>query len=137
MMKTVTALLFVCLFFIPRAAAAQSQAEMTEGARADYTAARQELTRIYDQILKAHQRDTAFVLHFKAAQQAWALFRDAHVAAVYPATDKARAYGSAYQLCRLQILTALTKERTKQLHQWIDAPEEGDVCVGSRAPAGK
>ncbi|HEY7291937.1 MAG TPA: lysozyme inhibitor LprI family protein [Vicinamibacterales bacterium] len=136
-MKTLAALVLACVFFMPHSAAAQTQAAMTEGARADYTAARQELTRVYDQILKAHQRDSAFVLHFKAAQQAWALFRDAHVAAIYPAADKARAYGSTYQLCRLQVLTALTKERTKQLQQWIDPPEEGDVCVGSRAPASK
>jgi uncharacterized protein YecT (DUF1311 family) len=115
-------------------AARQTQADMNETARVEYTTADTELNRAYQQILQAHKADLEFVLKFKAAQRAWIVFRDAHVQAMYPAADKRRAYGSVYPACRWQVLTELTQARTKQLKAWLEPPEEGDTCAGSRTP---
>jgi uncharacterized protein YecT (DUF1311 family) len=112
----------------------QTQSEMNASARAEYTGADAELNRVYQQILQAHRADAEFVVSFRAAQRAWIVFRDAHVHALYPALDKSRAYGSVYPLCRWQVLTELTVERTKQLTAWTQPPAEGDACAGSRTP---
>jgi len=131
-------MVFVCVlaamsFAEPRAAL-QTQTDMNEAARAEYTAAEAELNRVYQQILQARKSDVEFTLKFKAAQRAWFVFREAEAQALYPAADKRRAYGSIYPVCRAQVLTQLTVERTKQLHAWIDPPAEGDTCAGSRTP---
>jgi uncharacterized protein YecT (DUF1311 family) len=117
----------------PRAAR-QTQTEMNDAARAEYTAAETEMNRVYQQILQARKSDVEFTVKFKAAQRAWLVFREAQAQALYPAADKRRAYGSVYPVCRAQALTQLTTERTKQLKAWIEPPAEGDTCAGSRTP---
>ncbi len=62
---------------------------------------------------------------------AWCRFRDAHIDALYPAENKALAYGSAYQRCRRMAIVALTRQRIEQLRQWMNGVAEGDVCAGS------
>lgn len=127
--------LFVALAIsaIEPRATSQTQAELNETARVEYTTADAELNRVYQQILQARKADVEFVLRFKAAEQAWIVFRDAEVRALYPAVNKQRAYGSVYPLCRWQALAELTRERTKQLQAWIEPPAEGDTCAGSRS----
>lgn len=130
-------MVFLCVLtasFAEPHAALQTQADMNEAARAEYTAAETELNRVYQQILQARKSDVEFTLKFKAAQRAWLVFREAQAQALYPAADKRRAYGSVYPLCRAQTLTQLTIERTKQLQAWIDPPAESDACAGSRTP---
>lgn len=127
-------LLFVTIAAAEPRAIPQTQTDMNEAARVEYTGADAELNRVYQQILQARKADLEFVLKFKAAQRAWLIFRDAHVQALFPAADKRRAYGSVYPLCRWQILTELTHERTKQLKVWTEPPAEGDTCSGSRVP---
>jgi uncharacterized protein YecT (DUF1311 family) len=117
----------------PRAAR-QTQTEMNDAARAEFTAAETEMNRVYQQILQARKSDVEFTVKFKAAQRAWLVFREAQAQALYPAADKRRAYGSVYPVCRAQALTQLTTERTKQLKAWIEPPAEGDTCAGSRTP---
>ena len=133
-MSRLIALTFVLSFVVvePRATS-QTQGGMNDAARTEYTTADAELNRVYQQILTAHHSDASFVLKFRAAQHAWIIFRDAHVQALYPAIDKGKAYGTVYPMCRLQVLTELTVERTKQLKAWVDPPAEGDSCAGSRS----
>jgi uncharacterized protein YecT (DUF1311 family) len=107
---------------------------MNAAADAEFKAADTEMNRVYQQILEARKSDVEFTLKFKAAQRAWLVFREAQAQALFPATDKRRAYGSVYPVCRAQALTQLTIERTKQLRAWIDPPAEGDTCSGSRTP---
>jgi uncharacterized protein YecT (DUF1311 family) len=110
-------------------AAGQTQLEMNQAARAEYDKADAELNQVYTRILRENRGETAFVAKMRAAQRAWVAFRDAHLEALYP---KPGSYGTIYPLCRFQTLTELTKERIKQLREWVDGVDETDSCSGSR-----
>lgn len=134
MRPTILIIVFLMIAAVEPRATPQTQADMSETARVDYTSADVELNREFQQILQARKADLEFVLKFKAAQRAWIVYRDAQVQALFPAADKRRAYGSVYPMCRWQVLSELTRERTKQLKAWTEPPAEGDTCAGSRAP---
>jgi uncharacterized protein YecT (DUF1311 family) len=133
MRPTILIIVFLIAAVEPRATP-QTQADMSETALVEYTSADADLNREYQQILQARKADLEFVLKFKAAQRAWIVYRDTHVQALFPAADKRHAYGSVYPMCRWQVLSELTRERTKQLKAWTAPPPEGDTCAGSRAP---
>jgi uncharacterized protein YecT (DUF1311 family) len=115
---------------------AQTQLEINDAAQKEYAAADAALGRVYTQILTEYRDDAVFVRKLREAERAWLRFRDAQVESLYPQADKRRAYGTVYPLCRLQALTALTIERTKQLNAWLDGVEETDPCAGSRRARG-
>jgi uncharacterized protein YecT (DUF1311 family) len=75
---------------------AQTQADMTQGACAQYKKADQALNNTYAKILKYYAKDAQFVTKLKQAQRAWIAFRDAHLEARFPKADKQAEYGSAY-----------------------------------------
>lgn len=110
---------------------AQTQAETNETACAKYKNADAEMNAVYRQVLNKYKSETLFVAKLKAAQRAWIAFRDAHLESLYPEPNKLQAYGSVNPVCRCGVLTELTAERTKQLKQWLNGAEEGDVCTGS------
>jgi uncharacterized protein YecT (DUF1311 family) len=110
---------------------AQTQADMNQDACAQYKKADQLLNQTYSQVLKDYAKDPEFLTKFKQAQRAWVAFRDAHLAARFPKTNKQAEYGSSYPTCRCAILTELTQQRTKELKIWADGIPEGDVCNGS------
>ncbi len=110
---------------------AQTQAEMNDSACAQYKKADAEMNAVYQQILNKYKSETLFVAKLKAAQRAWIAFRDAHLESLYPEPNKLQTYGSVNPVCRCGVLTELTAERTKQLKQWLNGAEEGDVCSGS------
>lgn len=89
------------------------------------------LNDIYRQILNDYREDKIFIEKLKAAQRAWLVFRDAHLASIYPAADARLQYGSVNPICQCIMLEGLTQERAKMLQQWIDGTMEGDVCAGS------
>ncbi len=106
----------------------QSQAGLNQCASNSARSADAELNRVYAKVLAANASDTAFIAKFKAAQRAWVAFRDAQLAARYPSpTD----YGSVLPMCQNAEYEQLTRDRVKQLNQWIAGAEEGDVCAGS------
>ena len=111
-------------------ALAQSQAAYNAAACAALKKADAELNAVYAAILKKNVDDKNFIDKLKAAQRAWVAFRDAEMAARYPAKDKWE-YGSAFDLCWCNGLAALTQQRTEQLKPWRDGIPEGDVCAGS------
>lgn len=111
-------------------ALAQSQAAYNAAACAALKKADAELNAVYAAILKKNADDKNFIDKLKAAQRAWVAFRDAEMAARYPAKDKWE-YGSAFDLCWCNGLAALTQQRTEQLKPWRDGIPEGDVCAGS------
>jgi len=110
---------------------AQTQAEMNQDACAKYGKADAEMNAVYRQVLNKYKSETVFVAKIKAAQRAWIAFRDAHLESLYPEPNKLQAYGSVNPMCRCSVLADLTVERTKQLKQWLNGAEEGDVCSGS------
>ena len=112
-------------------ARAQTQAEMNQGACAQYKKADQALNATYAKVLKDYAKDPLFLAKLKQAQRAWIAFRDAHLAARFPKADKPAEYGSAYPTCRCAVLIELTEQREKELKVWTDGIPEGDVCNGS------
>jgi uncharacterized protein YecT (DUF1311 family) len=110
----------------------QNQLELTEQACAAYKKADAEMNSIYRKILNENRKDRLFVQKMRAAQRAWLMFRDAHLESIFPATDKRTAYGSVQPMCHCMELEKITDERAKDLKQWVDGVEEGDVCAGSR-----
>lgn len=121
----------VALFLFVCNSSAQTQAEMNEGACAKYSKSDAEMNAVYRQVLNNYNSDAVFIAKFKAAQRAWVAFRDAHLESLYPEPNKLQAYGSVNPVCRCGVLSELTAERTKQLKQWLNGAEEGDVCSGS------
>ncbi len=112
------------------AALAQSQAAYNAAACAALKKADAELNAVYTAVLKKNADDKNFIDKLKVAQRAWVAFRDAEMAARYPARDKGE-YGSAFDLCWCNGLAELTRQRTEQLKPWRDGIPEGDVCTGS------
>lgn len=124
LIRVVIGALFLCILHTPAEAAADELC-------ADYKQADSELNAAYQKVLTQRSGDKVFVASLKKAQRAWLAFRDAHIASIYPAADKAGEYGSMYGSCKCVTLAELTRQRTTQLQQWLSGME-GDVCAGSR-----
>lgn len=114
---------------------AGSQSQMNTCAGADLQRADAELNQVYQAVLKRYADDPAFVARLRAAERAWIAFRDAELAARYPAADPRVAYGSVYPMCMAQARAELIRARTAQLQRWLDGVHEGEVCAGSISPA--
>ncbi len=110
---------------------AQTQAGMNRETCAESAKADAELNTIYGQVLRERKADAPFTRKMRAAQRAWVTYRDAHLAALYPATDTRREYGSVYPTCRCTALAEATRKRTEELRRWTNGAAEGDVCAGS------
>jgi uncharacterized protein YecT (DUF1311 family) len=108
---------------------ALTQADLTECGNNDYKSADDELNRTYQQLLKKTAGDPVAAQKIRAAQRAWVAFRDAQIAALYPAEDKQKEYGTVFPMCANLALADLTRERTKMLTHMLN-PAEGDVCGG-------
>jgi len=108
---------------------AHTQADLTECGSNDYKSADDELNRTYQQLLKKAAGDPVAVQKISAAQRAWVAFRDAQIAALYPAEDKQKEYGTVFPMCANLALADLARERTKMLKRMLN-PVEGDVCDG-------
>jgi uncharacterized protein YecT (DUF1311 family) len=98
-------------------ALAQTQAGMNKEACDGYTKADAELNTIYQQVLRDHKADALFIGKMRAAQRVWITYRDEHLAALYPAADPQREYGSVYPACRCSALAERTRKRTDELRR--------------------
>lgn len=122
----------VLLLFVSSAIAlAQTQAAMNREACDRYASADTEMNTIYRRVLREYRTDARFVRNMRAAQRAWLAYRNAHLAALYPAADTQREYGSVYPVCRCTALMEATRRRTEELRRWTTGAAEGDVCAGS------
>lgn len=126
----VACLVALLLFAAVPPAAAQSQMEMNAAACDAAKKADVELNAVYQAVLKKAAGDKVLTAKLKVAQRAWLAFRDAELAARYPAEDKSE-YGSIFNLCWCNSLADLTQRRTAQLTPWRDGIPEGDACLGS------
>ncbi|HEV8486278.1 MAG TPA: lysozyme inhibitor LprI family protein [Blastocatellia bacterium] len=128
-LRLALSILFLGLFY--GLAAAQTQAEMDKKSCDEYKQSDAEMSRVYQQVISKYKADPLFIEKLRAAQRAWIVFRDAHVASRYPATEPRKAYGSVYAMCRCEALIDLTRQRADQLREWAKGAEAGDVCAGS------
>lgn len=125
--------LLLSLLLAIGASQAQTQSDLNRSACAELDAADAELNSVYREIRERYRGEALFLDKLKTAQRAWIAFRDAELAALYPAEDKQIEYGSIYPMCECTTLAELTRQRTAQLRGWLDV-EEGDACSGSRRP---
>lgn len=109
---------------------AQSQSEMTSAACDEYKKADQKLTETYNSIRKAYTSDQLFLKHLEMSQKAWLAYRDAQLKMTFPHEERGY-YGSVQPMCECEKLADYTNNRLKELKQWLDGIEEGDVCAGS------
>jgi len=135
LMKTWKLSVIVAMLLLPVSSAialAQTQGAMNKGACDESTKADAELNTIYEQVLRERKADALFTRKMRAAQRAWVTYRDAHLAALYPAADARLEYGSVYPACRCTALAEATRKRTEELRRWtVGGAAEGDVCAGS------
>jgi uncharacterized protein YecT (DUF1311 family) len=109
---------------------AQSQMELNVRACQQFKAIDRDMNTSYQLVLSKYQNDNSFITAFINAQRQWLLFRDAHIASMYPEADK-DTYGSVYLMCHCNAMTEITTSRLKQIKHWLGGVDEGDVCGGS------
>lgn len=124
--------LVVVPMWLPSANASQTQDDMNRTACAEQKEAEQKLNKIYTGILSKYHADKMFINNMKSAQRAWLSYREAHIKSLYPHKDSTE-YGTVYSMCRCNSLAEITANRIKELEQWTQGIEIGDVCTGSRA----
>jgi len=78
------------------AALAQTQAGVDREACDGYTKTDAELNTIYQQVVRDYRADALFIGKLRAAQRTWIPYRDAHLAALYPAAATASSAASVW-----------------------------------------
>lgn len=107
----------------------QTQVELNNIAKFEYEKTDKELNQVYQKLLQDYKSDTVFIKSMKEAQRQWVKYRDAQVKMKYPPyKDEGE---SVLPMCRNYYLKDITTNRIKELKQWIEGVEEGDVCSGS------
>lgn len=96
-------------------AKANTQSEMTACAAEELSRTNGELNRIYSDVLLKAESNREAVIKIKAAENAWMIYRDAHIEATYPAKDKQAAYGSIYPMSVDLLLAKLTQQQISAL----------------------
>jgi len=118
----------VVLIALPLATAlGQTQSAMNLRAGRNARRADSTLNAVYHQLELKYATDSVALRKLRAAEQAWLAFRDAQIAATYPAEEKKR-YGSVFPMCASGLVEELTRQRIAQLRQAL-RPTEGDVCA--------
>lgn len=100
---------------------AMTTVSMADCAEKDRRDTDKELNRVYKQLMKRHESDSAFKTKLKKAQRAWLAFRDQEL-------ELANVGGSVATMCMRNRLVQLNTERTAFLKSLLEATE-GDVCA--------
>lgn len=109
---------------------AESQTELNQQACTSFQKADAALNSAYQDILAKYKDDAEFIQQFTAAQKKWIEFKEAYVASRYLPVRR-DSYGSVEPMCECSLLEKITTDRVKQLMEWVDGIEEGDVCLGT------
>jgi len=123
-------ILILLIFIYCNLTFSQSQRELNENAKQEYTASDNRLDFIYKHLQKEYTKDTTFVKNLKNSQRIWIKFRLAELDLKYP-NERNNYYGNTYPMCKWIYLKDLTNSRIDKLSEWIIGTEEGDVCKGS------
>lgn len=119
-------ILFVNATLIP----AQSQKDLNTKAKTACEKAENKMSMILEKIKKLYESDTIFISKLIISQNSWEKYRDSHLDALYPKSDKSY-YGTVFPMCYYNIKTYLTNKRIQEIMKWINGSFEGDVCSGS------
>jgi uncharacterized protein YecT (DUF1311 family) len=108
------------------------QAQLNDCASDMARGAERSMERIVDKILNLHTSDPVFIRKFTAAQMAWLRYRDAELAARFPAENSQAEYGSMFPTCWGLEHARLSHERIRSLKPWIEPSQgESETCQGS------
>jgi uncharacterized protein YecT (DUF1311 family) len=77
---------------------ADTQSAMNMCASQEVTRSDAELDRVFQRLLSAARDEPHAVENLRSLERAWIIYRDAYLAAMYPAEDKLAAYGSKFPL---------------------------------------
>jgi uncharacterized protein YecT (DUF1311 family) len=125
-------ILSLSLLLLPFTVAfAQTQSEMGKDACDEFKKADNELNKLYQRILSEYKADALFVQKMRSAQRAWVAYRDAHLEALYPATNPQFEYGSVFLMCHCTAMAEITRKRAEELRRWVDGVDEAEACAGS------
>ncbi len=84
-----------------------------------------ELNAIYRKVLSEASTQPEAIAKIKAAERAWITYRDAYMAAMYPAKDKQVEYGSIYPMEADLLRARLTKQHLVDLRQLLQQHVSG------------
>ena len=96
-------------------AKAGPQMELNRCASEEAGRADRELNKTYKAVLAKFAADPLAVSKIKIMQRAWVAYRDAYMAATYPATNKQEEYGSMYPMEADLLISDLTNTQIKAL----------------------
>ncbi|MBS1803612.1 MAG: DUF1311 domain-containing protein [Acidobacteria bacterium] len=88
----------------------KTQSELNNCASDEAARADSELQAAYNGWLAKIAADSLAVAKLRVAEEAWLRYRDAYIAAVYPAQDKQLAYGTEYPMDVDLLRAKLTRE---------------------------
>lgn len=125
--------MFILLIATVASVTAQTQRELNQESCEAYNQAEKSRHKTIARIKAKFENDPAFFEKFEAYESAWEAYRQAYLAAVWPAADKQMEYGSVWPMCSCLEATAKINEHVTELtNNWLTTGEEGDVCSGSR-----
>jgi uncharacterized protein YecT (DUF1311 family) len=113
---------------------AKTQADLNQCASHDDASAEDELNQTYQELLVRAASDAIAVKKIAAAQQAWIAFREAQIAALYPAENKGE-YGTVFPMCVNLLRAEFARERIKVLKGMFKKPYAKDVCATGYPPS--
>ena len=99
---------------------AHTQAELNSCASDDSKRADSELNSVYHQLLSKAKSTPGATEKVEATERAWVQFRDAYIAAMFPAEDKQLSYGTMYPMEVDLDIASLTREQTVRIKNLIN-----------------
>ena len=79
-----------------------------------------ELDKVYRKLLSRSANQPEAVVKIKAAEKAWISYRDAYVAAMFPAEDKQAEYGSVYPMEVDHLRAKLAQQHIEALRDLLE-----------------
>jgi uncharacterized protein YecT (DUF1311 family) len=98
---------------------AKTQAEMNECASNELARVEAQMDDIYNSLLSKTAAQPEALAKIKAAQKAWLVYRDAYIAAMYPAKNKQAEYGSMYPMKVSLLRAKLTQKQVAALKELL------------------
>jgi uncharacterized protein YecT (DUF1311 family) len=92
-----------------------TQYELNVCAAEEFNHVDAELNHVYQQLLRATEGNQLATTKIKLTEQAWIVYRDAYLQAMYPEEDKQAHYGSIYPMEAMMFKTKLTRKQIAAL----------------------
>ena len=98
---------------------AKTQMEMTACASNELARVETQMDDVYNTLLSKTESQPEALAKIKSAQKAWLVYRDAYIAAMYPAKNKQAEYGSMYPMKVSLLRAKLTQKQVAALKELL------------------